>query len=304
MQRRLTFSGHGLRIASDLDLPEFSPLADEGCADVDIFLREGESNEIGQGYRRDAHGFHIWWEDVGKFLVSPGGVIQAIRSPAVADSLLRIPLLGVVLAVALQYHDRFVLHGNAMAIDGQGIILVGGKGQGKSTLSAALLAEGHELISDDVSCVTTTKKGTIVHRGSQQLRLWPDTIAHVFSDASLPDMPLHDKTDKRLVPLPPSLTDRDVPLRGIYLLEKSDRIAIRDLPPTVRWQELMKNSYAGRFGSAFFSDANAAHHFSTCLALSTAVPVRVLSRPHDFSCMKAVLACLKRDLDQTSGNRI
>jgi len=50
------------------------------------------------------------------------------------------------------------LHSTCVAIKGQGILIVGRPGSGKSLIALALLRRGHQLISDDLTIVT--KKNT------------------------------------------------------------------------------------------------------------------------------------------------
>jgi len=46
------------------------------------------------------------------------------------------------------------VHGTMMLVDGQGILITGKPGAGKSSLAFDLLTQGHQLISDDLTTLT------------------------------------------------------------------------------------------------------------------------------------------------------
>jgi HPr kinase/phosphorylase len=52
---------------------------------------------------------------------------------------------------------RLAFHGSGVAIDGQGILILGPSGSGKSSLALALLAHGASLISDDAIWLETAQ---------------------------------------------------------------------------------------------------------------------------------------------------
>jgi hypothetical protein len=52
-----------------------------------------------------------------------------------------------------QLQGKLALHGAAVAVEGDALLLLGGSGSGKSTLAAALCADGAELVADDAIAV-------------------------------------------------------------------------------------------------------------------------------------------------------
>jgi hypothetical protein len=52
-----------------------------------------------------------------------------------------------------QLEGKLALHGAAVAIDGDALLVLGGSGSGKSTLAAALCGSGGELVADDAIAV-------------------------------------------------------------------------------------------------------------------------------------------------------
>lgn len=65
--------------------------------------------------------------------------------------------------------DQTIVHANAVAVDGQALLIEGPSGSGKSMLSLALMALGADLVSDD---------RTVLRReGDDLIAFAPDTIA-------------------------------------------------------------------------------------------------------------------------------
>lgn len=59
---------------------------------------------------------------------------------------------------------RLFFRGNAVALDGTGLLILGGSGSGKSSLSLVLMAHGAQLISDDGIWVAPTPTGPALQR--------------------------------------------------------------------------------------------------------------------------------------------
>lgn len=55
-----------------------------------------------------------------------------------------------------QRHNLLMLHAAAIGIDGQGILIVGHGGTGKSTLTCSCLAAGYDFVSDDLCLLAAT----------------------------------------------------------------------------------------------------------------------------------------------------
>lgn len=91
-------------------------------------------------------------------------------------------LLGRVLGLWLEMQGIPLLHGAALKINGQAIGLLGQSGMGKSTLSAAMVRDGFELLSDDLILLTPQDEKWPIEPGIQQLRIWPDSGKAFFDD--------------------------------------------------------------------------------------------------------------------------
>ena len=94
----------------------------------------------------------------------------------------------------------------------------GESGAGKSSLTAALIAEGAQFISDDLSVVAPDKDGNgwSVVKGRPGIRLFPSVGRWFFGDNKTP---LPDDPRGKVIAVPAAnLNDRPVPLRQIIFL--------------------------------------------------------------------------------------
>ncbi len=105
-----------------------------------------------------------WWARLRRAggsdrVVVPGGTVSIapgvreaevrLRSPVGAPPAGSVEVVGVALEHALALHGAAVLHAAAVEVNGVGMVVVGGREAGKSTLAAAVLASGGRVASDD-----------------------------------------------------------------------------------------------------------------------------------------------------------
>ena len=98
------------------------------------------------------------------------------------DRLLTPYLLGNLVGMALRMRGECVLHGNAARIGDRSLVWLGDKGAGKSTLSAAFLDAGYELITDDQVVLYPDGAGWRPGYGVPRIRLWPDSLGHASAN--------------------------------------------------------------------------------------------------------------------------
>lgn len=174
-----SYTAYGLSIRSHLPLPEL--LAGE--AEAEVVIRFGKAGPKPPG--EVVGGALCWasatqaclsWKEAGTFLIRDGREITIDRVPGAEERLLRLYLLGPVLAVLLHQRGQLVLHSSAVAMNGGAVAFLGGQGLGKSTLAAALHARGYGILVDDVLALEVNQRGyPLVFPGFAQLKLWPET---------------------------------------------------------------------------------------------------------------------------------
>jgi hypothetical protein len=126
------------------------------------------------------HGsIHYYWPGVGKFWARGGCEILVETVPGVEEHVVRLFLLGAVMAAVLHQRGLLLLHASALKVDGKAVIFMGEKGRGKSTLAASIQQDrNHEMLADDIVAVDFSGSSEgVVLPGFPQFKLWPDAIA-------------------------------------------------------------------------------------------------------------------------------
>ena len=79
-------------------------------------------------------------------------------SAADCSHLLAFVQIALLRTIALMMPHRHLLHAAALSQSGQGLLLSGDSGRGKTLLSVALMKQGFRLLSDDVACLNLDLK--------------------------------------------------------------------------------------------------------------------------------------------------
>lgn len=126
-------------------------------------------------------------------------------------------LLGSAMAALLIQRGMLVLHGNALAHQGQAIVCLGHSGAGKSTLAYALMREGWQLLADDLVAVTADGQ---VLPGIPRIKLWHDAVeAYGLDPDALPR--IHRKMRKYVIAGDTvRRASHPIPLSALYLIEQ------------------------------------------------------------------------------------
>ena len=176
-------------LESELELPELSSTIRPGPARCRLSVAEfapppsgGRSlgaRQVGpESYALAelANGFRLEFSHAGVFDIVDNGsrIVWYRRSDALLE-LVRTIALGPAMALALELAGFLCLHGSAVMIGGDGIVFVGPKHHGKSTLATALTAGGARLIGDDLIAATSGPPPRILP-GVASVRLWDDVV--------------------------------------------------------------------------------------------------------------------------------
>ncbi len=289
------YTAYGLTIQSDLRLPE---LVEVPAAQADVVFRTGlvsrrppDGLQTGRCYHASAGECCLYWADAGLYQVKDGNeiVIEALESAHV--QVIRLYLIGGMMALILQQRGLLVLHSSAVSIDGHGVCFVGDCGMGKSTTAATLHARGNPMVTDDIAAIDVRADGPILYPAFPQLKLCPD--AAVSLGHTINNMPLaHPDEEKRAHRVAETFATRPVPLRRIHVLHDAPERAIVELPPRVAFMELLRNSYTARILS---SVGAAPLHMDQCSRLAKSGHVTRLDRPRDLTRLSEMAQLIESD---------
>ena len=212
----------GLLWRSDIEIEHIAAANfDEGREDVVIrqVERLAERIPIHQINRGFVYpdGFRFDWNGIASFDMFDGSRIDYCPGPQWTGAL-PWPFYSTVTALLLAWRSALPFHGCAVSVGGQGILICGDSGAGKSSLTAALVAEGAKFISDDLSIVVPDQNGDGWNLvcGRPGIRLFPAVGQWFFGfdTKCLPDDP-RGKT----IAVPKNVMDESsAPLRHIIFL--------------------------------------------------------------------------------------
>lgn len=291
----------GLRLACARPLPGLVPFTGDGV-DVHVTLEPSpfceRSTPAATTVTHDASGIRVDYPTGTTFTIHPnGGSIQG-RWPAgqtVEDAICY--LVGPILRTVLRLRGVTVLHGSAVAVDGNAIAILGPSGAGKSTTAAALVRAGAALLTDDT--VTLPKGDQFrVLPGYRGVRLWPNVAPTVCSLGDLyPITPTWDKRFLRITGR--NFREESAVLGAVYVLkprEPSDMHRIEPLHGREAFVEVAAN-----VGVSYADDrALRAEQFDALTDLVKRVPVRSVTACDDLAgaatLAEAILADARRVL--------
>lgn len=288
-----SYNAYGLGIQSALLLPELVTRAD---TQVDVVIQLGKVDWPLAESTRTEFCFHIttteayfYWNQIGTFLVQDGKKIIVDPLPSVEDRLIRLPLLGTVLAVLLHQRGYLVLHASAVAINDGVVAFLGNKGQGKSTMAATLYARGHSFVSDDVVAIDISgTREPIVFPGFPQFKLWSEAVTPSLGDdpETLPQLASnYKKLARRAFD---GFLYTSLPLKQICMLSEGSVPALKPLQPQEAIIQLIANSYVARFGNQLLKGVGASTHLRQCTSIIKSVPIYCLERPLSLPVLQQV----------------
>jgi hypothetical protein len=299
------YCAYDLTLRSGIPLPELEVLA-EGIPEVDIELgpidwRPSTTPPDGSCFETKGPDTFLFWDTLGTFQVTGGRRILIDRCTSASDALLRLPLLGAVLATLLHQRGLLVLHASAVEIDGRSIVFIGNKGDGKSTTAAALYARGHCFIADDIVAIRSELDGShTVLPGFPQFKLMSEAVLPALCEDPIGLPKIATGADKRTRRLTGNFARQPVPLGGLCSLSFGDELRIEKLSVQRSILNLIANTYVARFGRQLIHDELAETHLQNCVSLLRRTSMHDMTRPRNFGMLPALTEMLESEF----GNRM
>ena len=299
-----SYTAYGLNICSAVFLPELQQSIHQ-IADVvikfgkvDLTLPQPEPEW--DYFHLDGDRAYLYWKVVGKFLVKSGREIVIDPLPDVEERVLRLPLLGAVLAMLLHQRQYLVLHASAMAIGDSAAVFLGPKGQGKSTMAATLYGRGHKQMTDDAAAINIDSDSNacpILLPGFPQIKLWPEAATAALGDNPENLRKIHPQVEKRARPTVENFLQTSLPLKRVYILSEGSNVEIKPLHIQEAVTKLIANSYIPMLlGKKFLQSATTALHLRQCTQIAKNIPVYSLERPRSLNLLPKVAQLVEEDL--------
>jgi hypothetical protein len=272
----------GLRIASDRPLHELDPV--DVADDFDVRVVWGDAGP--EGGETPALAVtdgecRVWFPETGHYEVREGREIVVRPRPGAEPARVTLFLLGTVWAALLHQHGSFAFHAGVVAVRDEAIAFCGPRGAGKSSTVAWLVAQGHGLVSDDLTRLDVGEEGPpLIWPSAPRLKLSPEAVGvgdlpSEGAETPQPDEKLHVRWAGARATGP-------LPLRAIYVLAWGNprvsrftgREAVEALLGVATYRPQLLDH-----GSAL------ARHWRQCMSLAQRVPVTELRRPRDWTSM-------------------
>ena len=303
------YRGYGLRLRSDLELPEFE--TDAGISDPDIRIvlapeaaaqwrSSGDTMwQEGAFHPAPDGGFVLRVPDVAVYHVRGGTEIRIAPYAAADPGMVRLFTIGSAMGMAMHQRGVLVLHGATVARDGRARILIGDSGTGKSTLAARLGQAGCAVLGDDTMALWPAPgggQGRWLWQGSKVFKLWQDSIeamgmpldglARLGNRANKFYVPNRGQADAGGEPTGPS----GVELAEILVLEEGEGAPrIESLTGLAALEVIAAHTYRPEYVPLLGREEA---HFRQCGELTRDVPVGVLFRPWGVDAFGSTLALL------------
>jgi hypothetical protein len=236
------------------------------------------------------------FSSAGRFLVRAGEEIVIDPAPSSDADELRAYLLGTVFGVLFHQRGMTPLHASAIDVADGCVAFVGASRAGKSTLVAALIQRGHEVIADDVCFLDLDNSGNVqVWPGIARIRLWEEAICALGCNGPGIEREMHGY-NKYFVPVRPLRNPFERRrLHRVYQLHPSSDgvIKVIRLHGLAAVEVLMQNVY--RLGLAETLGYKP-RVFGVCAAAARSVPVFQFSRPKDFKALEESIEFLEDHL--------
>jgi hypothetical protein len=197
--------------------------------------------------------------------------------------LVRNIVLGPALALALELAGFLCLHGSAVVLGDQGLVFLGPKHHGKSTIASALTVAGARLVGDDLVAVAPGPPA-MVRPGVPSVRLWGDTASALPMQGICESLIPGVKTTA-IGFADRALTRGEVPLTAIYVLEPADKSSEAScrrtsLPPV---GAAIAVAHQTKLADSLIGMRAAGAQLSAAIAVVSTVPVFTLAVARDLT---------------------
>lgn len=283
MSKTYKYKAFGLVIDSECQIAQLLEADTESKPDVFIRKCDLSSTDIIDGhFRITAKELYLAIEDVAKFHIVEGRLIEVHPYPECTDSLLAVYLMGSCMGAILHQRGYMPLHGSCVTDGKHSVLITGDSGAGKSTLAAEFLSHGWKLLTDDVAPVYDIDSIPMVQSSYPSQKLWQDSLEHYKrQEEDIHSLYFNENREKFGVNVSEYFYDGSAPLSFVI------RLIPADMPCTIQTMEgmtsvdqLMQNTYR----SFMIAPENRERHFRRCVALANKVPMAYITRQNGMQC--------------------
>ncbi len=260
----------------------------------------GEDGRVWIAVGRRGSGYVIRVPRIAEFAIAADGSrIQWQCVRGLPPHTLRHLLLDHVLPRVLDLRGALVLHAGAVATSAGAVLLLGGSGRGKSTLTTSLAQRGFEILGDDVIVLRMIDGCWHAVPSYPGLRLWSDSADRLLADGGCVGQVAHytDKTRGDARSMGARFATGPVSLARAYVLEPAaaDAIpAVGAMSPGATFGEVAAHTF--RFDPGAREALR--DELATLGHLAMQPWFRTLSVPRSYDALDLVHDTIVRDLER------
>ncbi|MCG5062164.1 MAG: hypothetical protein KA714_30420 [Limnoraphis sp. WC205] len=292
-----SYIAYGLGIHSALPIPLFVP-AEVKC-DVTVTLDTESSlfdyvpqEVIEQPFALQVEQEEaiVYVKEAGVFLVREGCKVVVIPALNGDESKLQLALVGTVMAILLQQRGALVLHASAVEINSKAVLFLGNSGEGKSSMAAALQAQGYTVIADDVAAVNWEEGRAVLAPGFPQIKLSQEVAESLGYDWELL-WQLHPRLEKRGLRVAQNFPQNSLPIERIYVLASASEVKCKPMKAQAGLMALMQHSEL--MNLIDFQEVN---NFERCASLVQSCQLVCLQRPRNLALLPELVQVVEKEV--------
>lgn len=231
--------------------------------------------------------------DVASYKISNGNTITVDTEGNSCFDEIKKYVLGSSLGMLLLQKNIVAIHGGAVVIDDNAIIISGNIGAGKTTTIANLLNKGYGFLSDDVSAIMKNNNNTYsVQPCVPQQRLCKNTV-HILGH-NIYDLVQVDKLkDKYLSPQVNNFVRSEKKLKAIFYLDTTDasKVTYEEILGAEKFKLIMSNIFRKEFIPNKFIKPP---YIKDCLAIAMSTPIYKISRPKNKDSVNEIILIIEK----------
>jgi hypothetical protein len=298
------YSLYGLKIRSQIPMPELLKVNETECINPDVTVTLGlvykdmEDAVIANSYiKLSKKAFYLHIKDVAHYYVEDGKriIVEVDGQKNIEE--IKVFLLGTCFGMLLSQRNCVAIHGGAVVISEQGIIITGNSGAGKSTLTSALRKYGFSFLADDVSALGHNLDGnTIIYPTYPQQKLCRDALhkmGYGVNDFNLVDA----ERDKYAIPLKKGFYSSPISLKAIYELDigETKDVIINEIFGAEKVKVILRNIYRIETIRLIGIDQK---YFKKCIEIANTVQVYRIVRPKEGFTVNEQVELIMRSIEK------
>ncbi len=246
-----TYRAFGLNIASEYELEELVACQ---CESPELMITIGKVPDTFEDMLLDRANrkigkdkFLLNLPKIAKYYVEKGRhiMIEPLETATLEE--IKLYLLGSCMGAVLYQRRILPLHGSCINIGGQGVLLTGVSGAGKSTIASAIYQKGYKMLTDDVAAVGIEGfSEPTVFPGYPGQKLWEDAIERIGRQEDKKYLNrISNDIAKYSMRSNHYFYDKELPIKYIFEIvqDTTEQLMLEEVKGNNKLKLLIKNTY-------------------------------------------------------------